>query len=130
MSDTFIGVIGLFVLIILALGGLELGFAMIVTGFLGFAYLRSTHAAINLLSKEFFDAFASYTFTVIPLFVLMGQVAFNAGIANELYKSARKFLGHIPGGVGHGHCGGRDAIQGNLWIHSSHVRNLCKRRNP
>jgi tripartite ATP-independent transporter DctM subunit len=56
-------------------------------------------AALNLLAKDIFDVFASYGFTVIPLFVLMGQVAFNAGIAKRLYHSAYRFIGHIPGGM-------------------------------
>ncbi len=47
----------------------------------------------------FFDALASYSLTVIPLFVLMGQIAFNAGIAKRLFDCAHKFLGHIPGGL-------------------------------
>ncbi|MBI5445921.1 MAG: TRAP transporter large permease [Deltaproteobacteria bacterium] len=94
-----IGVLGLGVLVLLSVCGLELGFAMVATGFLGFAYLRSPEAAFNLMAKEFYDAFASYTFTVLPLFILMGQLAFNSGIADQLYKSARKFLGHIPGGL-------------------------------
>ncbi len=54
---------------------------------------------MNLLAKDIFDVFASYGFTVIPLFVLMGQVAYNAGIAKRLYDSSYKFIGHIPGGL-------------------------------
>ena len=56
-------------------------------------------AAFNLLAKDIFDVFASYGFTVIPLFILMGQIAFNAGIAKRLYNAAYKFIGHIPGGL-------------------------------
>jgi len=54
---------------------------------------------LNLLAKDVFDVFASYGFTVIPLFVLMGQIAFNAGIAKRLYNASYKFIGHIPGGL-------------------------------
>ena len=59
----------------------------------------SMKAAMNLLAKDMFDVLASYGFTVIPLFVLMGQVAFNAGIAKRLYKTAYTFIGHVPGGL-------------------------------
>jgi len=51
------------------------------------------------LVKDIFDVFASYGFTVIPLFILMGQIAFNAGIAKRLYNASYKFIGHIPGGL-------------------------------
>ena len=72
---------------------------MALIGFLGFGYIVSFNAALNLLAKDIFDVFASYGFTVIPLFVLMGQIAFNAGIAKRLFNASYKFIGHIPGGL-------------------------------
>jgi tripartite ATP-independent transporter DctM subunit len=87
------------VVLLMFLTGIELGFAMALIGFVGFSIIVSTKAALNLLAKDVFDVFASYGFTVIPLFVLMGQVAFNAGIAKRLYHSAYRFIGHIPGGM-------------------------------
>ncbi len=99
MSEVTIGILGLAVVLVLFLTGIELGFAMAVIGFLGFSYIVSFEAGLNLLAKDFFDVFASYGFTVIPLFVLMGQIAFNAGIAKRLYDASYKFIGHIPGGL-------------------------------
>lgn len=99
MNEVVVGIIGLSIVLILFLTGIELGFVMALVGFLGFSYMVSLKAGLNLLAKDFFDVFASYGFTVIPLFVLMGQIAFNAGIAKRLYDSAYKFIGHIPGGL-------------------------------
>ena len=99
MNEILIGLIDLAVLLLLFLTGIELGFAMAIMGFLGFAYLVSLDAAFNLLAKDVFNTFTSYGFTVIPLFVFMGQIAFNAGIAKQLFDSAHKFMGHIPGGL-------------------------------
>ncbi|MEW5909698.1 MAG: TRAP transporter large permease [Thermodesulfobacteriota bacterium] len=99
MSEVVVGILGLTLVLILFLTGIELGFVMALVGFLGFSYIVSLKAGLNLLAKDFFDVFASYGFTVIPLFVLMGQIAFNAGIAKRLYDSAYKFIGHIPGGL-------------------------------
>jgi C4-dicarboxylate transporter DctM subunit len=99
MSEVTIGLIGLAVVLMLFLTGIELGFAMAVIGFLGFSVLVSTKAAFSLVAKDIVDVFASYGFTVIPLFILMGQIAFNAGIAKRLYNTAYRFLGHIPGGM-------------------------------
>jgi C4-dicarboxylate transporter, DctM subunit len=99
MNEVIIGCIGLCLLLVLFLTGIELAFAMTFIGFIGFAILRSVPAAIDLLAKDFFDAFASYAFAVIPLFVLMGQIAFNAGIAEKMYGTSRKFVGHVPGGL-------------------------------
>ena len=99
MPDVLIGCIGIVLLLVLFLVGIELSYAMGIIGLVGFAYLRSVNPAISLLGKDFFDTFASYSFTVIPLFMLMGQIAFNSGMAEELYKTARKFIGHVPGGL-------------------------------
>ena len=99
MNEVVIGILGLVVVVALFLTGIELGFAMAIVGFLGFSYIVSFKAGLNLLAKDIFDVFASYGFTVIPLFVLMGQIAFNAGIAKRLYDTGYRFIGHIPGGL-------------------------------
>src|SRR4030067_87301 len=99
MNEIMVGIIGLAVLLFLFATGIELGFAMGLVGFVGFAYLNGFHSAINLLSRDFYDVITNYGYTVFPLFVLMGQVGFNAGIAVRLYDSAHKFIGHVPGGL-------------------------------
>ena len=99
MNEALIGCIGLIFLLALFLTGIELAFAMTFVGFVGFALLRSLPAAIDLLAKDFYNTFASYAFVVIPLFVLMGQIAYNSGIAEKLYGTSRKFVGHVPGGL-------------------------------
>jgi tripartite ATP-independent transporter DctM subunit len=99
MSEVGIGIIALLVLLGFFLTGIELAFAMGIIGVAGFAYVVDVKAAMGLMANDFFDALASYGLTVIPLFILMGQIAFNAGIARRLYDCAHKFLGHIPGGL-------------------------------
>jgi C4-dicarboxylate transporter, DctM subunit len=99
VSSVLIGIIGLGALLLLFLTGIELGFAMALVGFVGFGAIVSFPAAMNLLAKDIYDVFSSYGFTVIPLFILMGQVAYNAGIAKRLFDSSYKFIGHIPGGL-------------------------------
>jgi C4-dicarboxylate transporter DctM subunit len=99
MNETLIGITGIFVLLLLFATGIELGFAMGLVGFVGFAYLNGFHAAINLLSRDVYDVITNYGYTVFPLFVLMGQIGFNAGIAVRLYDAAHKFVGHVSGGL-------------------------------
>jgi len=99
MSEVTIGIMGLAAVLVLFMTGIELAFAMALVGFIGFSYIVSFKAGLNLLAKDIFDVFSSYGFTVIPLFVLMGQIAFNAGIAKRLYEAAYRFVGHIPGGL-------------------------------
>jgi tripartite ATP-independent transporter DctM subunit len=99
MNEVVVGILGLGAVLILFMTGIELAFAMMVIGFLGFGYLISWGAALNLVAKDFFDVLNTYSFTVVPLFILMGQVAFNSGIAKRLFDASYKFVGHIPGGL-------------------------------
>lgn len=99
MSNLAIGVFIIILLFILFSLGLEIGFAMAVAGFIGFASCVNTTAAMNLIAKDFYSVFTSYGFTVIPLFVLMGQLGASGGIARSLYDSAHKYMGHVPGGL-------------------------------
>ena len=95
MDPTTVGVIGLFILIIVLFSRMPVGFVMALVGFLGFCYLRSPEAGLRILAKDFFDIFGSYSLTVVPLFIFMGQIAFHAGISRRLYDSAYTFLGHL-----------------------------------
>jgi C4-dicarboxylate transporter DctM subunit len=99
MNEVTVGIIGIVAALVLFATGIEMFFAMFVVGFLGFAYLVTWDAALNLLAKDFFDTFSSYSLTVIPLFVLMGQIAFNSGVAKKLFDAAYKYVGQIPGGL-------------------------------
>lgn len=110
MSETAIGIIGLVLLLAMFLTGMELGFSMAMLGFLGFSYIISVKAGLGLLAQDFFDVFTSYGFTVVPVFVFMGLIAFNAGIAKHLYVSAYRFIGHIPGGLAMATVGGATAF--------------------
>jgi TRAP-type mannitol/chloroaromatic compound transport system permease large subunit len=99
MSDVAIGTYGIILLLALFLTGLEMAYCMILVGFLGFTFLMSFSAASNLVIKDFFDNFTTYSYTVIPLFMVMGEFASNSNIANRLYLGAHKWFGHIPGGL-------------------------------
>ena len=111
MNEIMAGLVGLVLVLALFFTGIELGFAMAVVGFLGFSYVVSFKAGLNLLAKDVFDVLSSYGFTVIPLFILMGQIAFNAGVAKRLYDTAYKFIGHIPGGLAMATVGGATAFK-------------------
>jgi C4-dicarboxylate transporter, DctM subunit len=99
MGEITIGCIGLAVLLLLFATGMELGFAMALVGFVGFAFFNGFHGAMNLLGHDMWDVFTNYGYTVFPLFLLMGQIGFNGGIAERLYDAAHKWIGHIPGGL-------------------------------
>lgn len=116
MTPVETGLAGFAVLVILMFAGMPVGFVMAVVGLVGFGFLTSWDAAFSLLVRDFFSVLGSYNLTVIPLFVLMGQVAYHSGISDRLFRTAHKFLGHLPGGLAIatiGACAGFSAICGS-----------------
>lgn len=99
MNPTTIGIIGIIALFILIFFRMPVGFLMALIGFVGFGYIVNIDASLNLLAKDFFSIFGSYSLTVIPLFVFMGQLAFHSGISSRLFDAAYRFIGHLPGGL-------------------------------
>jgi C4-dicarboxylate transporter, DctM subunit len=79
--------------------GVGIGISMALAGFIGFAIVVSPQAALKLVASDTYSMFSSYGFTVIPLFVLMGQIGVSAGMARGLYDAGYKFIGHFPGGL-------------------------------
>ena len=100
MNLVLVGIIGIVVLLlVLFFLGMPVGFAMAVVGFCGFCYVISFKAGLNMIGTDLWFTFSKYGLTVIPLFVFMGYLAFNAGIAERLYNAAYKWVGHWPGGL-------------------------------
>jgi tripartite ATP-independent transporter DctM subunit len=99
MSPTLIGIIGMVVMLALFMTRMPVAYVMALVGYAGFSVMISVKGGLNLLSRNIYEAFSSYGLTTIPLFVLMGQFAFNAGISRRLYDTAYKFMGSTRGGL-------------------------------
>lgn len=99
MTVQQMGIVGCIALVVLLCSSMPVAFAMAVVGVVGFAMVTSWHAAVSMTTMELYKVFASYSLTVIPLFVLMGQVAFHGGISRRLFDAAYHWLGPLRGGL-------------------------------
>jgi len=99
MSPTVIAIIGIVVLLLFLLLRMPVSFAMALVGFLGMSYIISPQAALRMLSSDIWWQFSSYGLSVIPLFVLMGYIAFNSGTTERLYDATYKWVGQLRGGI-------------------------------
>lgn len=86
-------------MLLLFLTRMPVAFVMTLVGFLGFSVMVSLDGGLNLIAREFYSTFANYDLTTIPLFILMGQLVFSAGISTRLYDTAYKWLGGVRGGM-------------------------------
>jgi tripartite ATP-independent transporter DctM subunit len=83
------------------LSGFNIGMVMFLVGFFGFVAIRNFPAAFSLLRTVPFSQAFTYNFVVIPLFVLMGQIAFESEISKALYNAAQRWLSKVRGGLAH-----------------------------
>jgi tripartite ATP-independent transporter DctM subunit len=94
------GLLGIVVLMLLLfLLEMPVGFAMALVGLGGMWYVLSPTAALSTLGTEIWETFANYGLTVIPMFILMGQICFYSGVNESLYKTAYTWMGRIRGGL-------------------------------
>ncbi len=116
MTPIQLGLLGCGLLLLLLVCSMPVAFVMAIAGVLGFAMVVSSPASLSMMTVDFFDTFSSYSLTVIPLFIFMGQVAFHAGISKRLFHAAYCWLGMFRGGLAMatvGACAGFGAICGS-----------------
>ncbi len=99
MNPTVVGIVGISIMVLIFFSRMPVAYVMTMVGFLGFSLMISFKGGLNLLSRNIYEVFSSYGLTTIPLFILMGQLAFNSGISSRLYDTAYKFLGSTRGGL-------------------------------
>lgn len=78
---------------------LPIALIMACLGFVGMGLLSGFDAARSMLGTELWGSFSSYGLTVIPLFILMGQISFYSGLNERLYRALFTLVGHVPGGL-------------------------------
>jgi C4-dicarboxylate transporter DctM subunit len=99
MSPVAIGIVGIFILIVLFMIEFPVAFAMAFVGILGFAYIVSPSAGLEMLAMDIFENFSSYNLTVIPMFVFMGTIAFRIGMSTRLFNASHALFGKVRGGL-------------------------------
>jgi len=116
MSAEALGFTGIVALLILLVLRVPVAFAMFLVGFLGIWALNGWNGAMGLLSSETFTLASSSELVVVPLFILMGNVASTTGMSRQLYNAAYAVIGHIRGGLASATllgCGGFAALSGS-----------------
>jgi C4-dicarboxylate transporter, DctM subunit len=113
MTDWVVGVVALLVLIAC---GVPIAFAMIIVGAAGIMVALGVDPALAMLGQVFYDNGMSYTLSVMPLFVLTGNLVVKAGLADDLYTAVNAWLRHYRGGLAMATivaCGGFASVSGS-----------------
>lgn len=99
MSSLVVGIIGIVVFLILIFLGMNIGLALLMIGFCGYAVVVSPVAALALLRTDPATQASTYSLMVVPLFILMGNLSYQAGLSQGLYDCANKWLNRLPGSL-------------------------------
>ena len=117
MSPTITGLAGMGLLFLLIFLGMHIGFAMGFTGFLGMTVMyQGPLPALANLGLSAYSFASNYQFTVLPLFMLIGQLAYHSGISKNIFHTASTWMGRLPGGLNIatiGGCAGFSAVAGD-----------------
>jgi len=106
MSGIELGGLLFVVCIVLIALRMPVAVAMFAVGAVGFVALSSWSAFLGFLNTAPFSRVSNYSLSVVPLFLLMGQFATQAGLSRSLFDSARAWVGHRPGGLAMATIGG------------------------
>ncbi|MCY6379398.1 TRAP transporter large permease [Hoeflea prorocentri] len=99
LDTSTLGLLSVVFLMALVAGGIRIFVAAALVGFLGLASLRGWDAAIGLAGLTPYAKAASYQFSVLPMFILIGFLAFHAGLTRNVFEAARIWVGRLPGGL-------------------------------
>ncbi|MCB2190482.1 MAG: TRAP transporter large permease [Deltaproteobacteria bacterium] len=100
MDPLYLGFIGVFALVLLIIIRVPIAFALAGVGVLGLTFMMGISHVISFVPHQIYSRTADFTFTAVPLFLLMGYFAYYAGITDEAYDVARAWVGRVPGGLG------------------------------
>ena len=116
MSPILIGILGLILLFVFIALHVPIGVAMGITGFITIGYLIGFEPAYGLFGAEGRSVVTSEGLAVVASFILMGAFANLSGLAQDLYRLAYAFFGHLRGGLAIatvGACGGFGSVSGS-----------------
>ncbi|SIS75450.1 TRAP transporter large permease [Neptunomonas antarctica] len=124
METALIGFAVLLILIVVI--RIPIAFSMGIVGFLGFAVVQGLGfdnftdfnwtPSLSMAAMRIVNTAQEYSLSVIPLFILMGNLVTKSGLSQELYRASYAFLGHRKGGLAMATvvaCGGFSAICGS-----------------
>ena len=97
MSPPAIGAAGVLALFVLLFLRVPVWASLALVGFFGNLVLSGPQAAFALAGTTPFDAASAYTLSVIPLFVLMGEVLFHTGLAVKVIDGVERLISQVPG---------------------------------
>ena len=94
-----VGLIGIGLIFVLVVAGVRVVFAASIVGLLGLVELLGWGPAAGIAGTVPHSKSSVYALSVLPMFIFIGFLAFHAGMTQQLFDAARKWVGWVPGGL-------------------------------
>lgn len=99
-GELYLTVFFIALLLVLLFIGMPVGFVLIIVGTLGLYFSVGVETMEGILKSVLYRSVGSFSFSAIPLFVLMAYFLSKSKIADDLFNCILRWIGHLPGGVG------------------------------
>ena len=97
--DLYVGIAGVLCFLGLVVFGMPVAYAAAFVGGIGILIIRGLDGMMGALGYLPYAIIANYSFGVIPMFVLMGFIAYQSGMARDIFWAIRQWVGHVHGGL-------------------------------
>ena len=100
MDQLTIGLLGFAIFLVLSLLRVPIAYGMAIVGLGGMLVVYPIDAAFKFIPTGLFTYTSNFTLSALPLFILMGTLAFYADLGKDAYDAAKAWFGRVPGGLG------------------------------
>jgi C4-dicarboxylate transporter, DctM subunit len=128
MSVQLVGAIGMLALLALVFFRIPVAISLALVGFAGYATLEGWSRAATVLGQAPFDIAGAYTLSVVPLFVLMGELASATGMSSKLFRGTKSMFGTVKGALAYATIGanaGFGAVCGSSVASAATMTRIC-----
>lgn len=99
ISSIAVGWLAIFLMLTIMMMGVPVAIAMLIVGFLGIGVVSGPRALVQTVTDAPFSAAASWSLSVLPMFILMGLVLGQSGITRHIFRAAQSWLHFVPGNL-------------------------------
>jgi len=99
MTDFEIGLVGTGALLLMVFAGVRIYVVAAIVGVLGVVYIIGWNSGAGIGGTVPHSKSVNYALSVLPMFILIGFIAYHAGLTHALFRAARAWVGWVPGGL-------------------------------
>ena len=130
MSHDLLALLGVVLLLVFMFLRMPIAVCMALVGFIGLCLIRGVPPALANIAFTTYRTATAYQLSMIPLFILMGELAFRGGLSKDAYSALYKWVGRLPGGLAMATVGACSAFGAVCGSHVATAATMCSAALP